>query len=287
MPSSCSSSLLIPCGKVDSCACPPRPSARCPNPHPTSLNAAHPSQRPSFPHALRSSPMCCPISENGARALRRLSRRSSLSLRPSKRRWSVRASSPCKAPRREPACAISSASSCARRPCPTRRFRCAGWSNAIIALPFARARLGRVAPHPTPALFVVPIPQCGASGAVVLPKWTPPAEALGGEYDVTRRTTEAAFCRIDAETTAALRSACRAHGLTVSAAVNAAAVLCASDVLGSESDRVSAGSHAPQNGGSAATRRFKLLQVRPPWSRRARPHWNGLRGTFLAGMFSS
>jgi len=96
---------------------------------------------------------------------------------------------------------------------------------------------------------------------VVLPKWTPPAEALGGEYDVTRRTTEAAFCRIDAETTAALRSGCRAHGLTVSAAVNAAAVLCASDVLGSESDRVSAGSHAPQNGGSAATRRFKLLQA--------------------------
>jgi len=96
--------------------------------------------------------------------------------------------------------------------------------------------------------------QCGASGAIVLPRWTPPADKLGEEYSSTQRTTLAAFESVSGETTAALRAVCRDHGVTISAALNAAAMLCATDVLGAESDRVEAET-------KALTRRYKLLQA--------------------------
>lgn len=88
----------------------------------------------------------------------------------------------------------------------------------------------------------------------MLPRWTPPADKLGEEYSSTQRTTLAAFESVSGETTAALRAVCRDHGVTISAALNAAAMLCATDVLGAESDRVEAET-------KALTRRYKLLQV--------------------------
>jgi len=95
----------------------------------------------------------------------------------------------------------------------------------------------------------------------VLPRWTPPAEAVGDEYDCTRRTTRAAFETIDASTTSLLRAACRANGLTISAAINAAAALCTTDVLGAELEHA-----ARTDTGAHLTKRFKVsihLSIHP------------------------
>lgn len=77
--------------------------------------------------------------------------------------------------------------------------------------------------------------QAAASGAKVLPRWVPSAEAIEGEearWEHMARRTRSVHRSIDKMTLTALVAACRAEGITVSGALCAAAVMCSSDAMG-------------------------------------------------------
>ena len=156
--------------------------------------------------------------------------------------------------------------------------------------------------------------QLGASGALVLPRWVPTAEAfqanrarhddddppwsegpsgerggkcgeddagLAAQWGHQSRTTKSLFRTLGEEQTAALVRACRAQGATVSRALCAAAALGASDAMGSSDDQEYSG----QGGG--AKERYKVLQALD--MRRQRQAVTGgeeedwSRGTVVAG----
>ena len=77
--------------------------------------------------------------------------------------------------------------------------------------------------------------QMAASGMRVLPTWVPAPEQVAAEaarWEHRARSTRNVFRTLAPATTAALVQACRARGVTASAALCAAAVLGASDVMG-------------------------------------------------------
>lgn len=97
--------------------------------------------------------------------------------------------------------------------------------------------------------------QMAASGAKVLPRWVPPADQILAEervWEHQARATSSMYRTITPEATKALVKACRARGVTASGALCAAALLGASDVMGSM---------GPAEGGEAAdtAERYKLL----------------------------
>lgn len=102
--------------------------------------------------------------------------------------------------------------------------------------------------------------QMGASGAKVLPRWVPAADAIVGEaestWQHTARRTKSALRTLDEAETAALVRACRARGVTASGALCAAAVLGASDAMGSVATAT-----ADDGEGAPAQERYKLLQA--------------------------
>lgn len=96
--------------------------------------------------------------------------------------------------------------------------------------------------------------QMAASGMRVLPRWVPDAEAVASDeakWQHMGRRTKNIFRTLDSETTSALVKACRAQGVTASGALCAAAVLGASDAMGTSDDP-----DAPD-----APQRYKLLQA--------------------------
>ena len=96
--------------------------------------------------------------------------------------------------------------------------------------------------------------QMAASGAKVLPTWVPDAEQIEREetkWQHMGRATRNTFRTLDPDTTKALVKACRARGVTASGALCAAAVLGASDVMGTVDN--------PEEPNSA--QRYKLLQA--------------------------
>ena len=96
--------------------------------------------------------------------------------------------------------------------------------------------------------------QMGASGMKVLPNWVPGAKKISQEesrWEHAARSTRNVFRTLPAEVTSELVKACRARGVTVSGALCAAAVLGASDVMGTIDD--------PLN--PPAPQRYKLLQA--------------------------
>ena len=95
--------------------------------------------------------------------------------------------------------------------------------------------------------------QMAASGMKVLPTWIPEAERIASEeakWEHKGRATRNTFRTLDAETTSNLVKACRAKGVSAGAALCAAAVLGASDVMGTRSED-----------GSEEAQRYKLLQA--------------------------
>jgi len=94
--------------------------------------------------------------------------------------------------------------------------------------------------------------QLSAGGAPVLPNWVPPPSKIGEEMHLRERRTASIFAMVSSKSTASLRQRCRANGVTISGAVNAAALLAASDALGAvEKDE----------DGALKRLRYKLLQA--------------------------
>jgi hypothetical protein len=127
--------------------------------------------------------------------------------------------------------------------------------------------------------------QLGASGAQLLPRWVPPAEAIAAEeqkWQHQARATRNSFRTLTPEVTSALVKACRARGVTASGALCAAAVFGASDAMGTLSE---------DPGVPAEPQRYKLLQALDMRTLNfaaggaekagARDDWSG--GTVLAG----
>ena len=97
--------------------------------------------------------------------------------------------------------------------------------------------------------------QLGASGAQLLPRWVPPAEAIAAEeqkWQHQARATRNSFRTLTPGVTSALVKACRARGVTASGALCAAAVFGASDAMGTLSE---------DPGVPAEPQRYKLLQA--------------------------
>jgi hypothetical protein len=96
----------------------------------------------------------------------------------------------------------------------------------------------------------------------VLPRWVPGAEEVALEeakWEHRGRATASTFRELAPSTTKALIEACRARGVTASAALCAAAVLGASDVMGSEGE--AAGGLAAGDSQGDSQERYKLLQA--------------------------
>jgi len=96
--------------------------------------------------------------------------------------------------------------------------------------------------------------QMAASGMKVLPTWVPSAEQVRDREEIWEhrgRATKNVFRTLEPGVTAALVKACRARGVTAGGALCAAAVLGASDVMGTIDDPE--GLEKPQ--------RYKLLQA--------------------------
>mmetsp|Transcript_21095 Transcript_21095/g.54012 ORF Transcript_21095/g.54012 Transcript_21095/m.54012 type:complete len:620 (-) Transcript_21095:130-1989(-) len=96
--------------------------------------------------------------------------------------------------------------------------------------------------------------QMAASGMKVLPRWIPPVEQIEAEeakWQHQARSTRSVFRELEPSTTSALVEACRARSVTASGALCAAAVLGASDVMGTADN--------PED--PAASQRYKLLQA--------------------------
>lgn len=140
--------------------------------------------------------------------------------------------------------------------------------------------------------------QAAASGAKVLPRWAPRAQALEASaaqeaaWEHRARRTRNVHRSVDADTVSALVKACRARGITVSGVLCAAAVLGSSDSMGTlaaESPGEEAGEEVGEE--APAQERYKLLQaldMRTLAFREgeaeqpgARDDWSG--GTVLAG----
>lgn len=126
--------------------------------------------------------------------------------------------------------------------------------------------------------------QMAASGMKVLPRWVPAAETVAQEEDKWQhmsRSTRSLFRTIGEAETSALVKACRAKGVTASGALCAAAVMGASDAMGTADD--------PDD--PKPTQRYKLLQALDMRTLNfeeggsdapgARDDWSG--GTVLAG----
>jgi len=96
--------------------------------------------------------------------------------------------------------------------------------------------------------------QMAASGMRVLPTWVPGADQVATQEDRWQhmgRATRNTFRTLPPDVTAALVKACRARGVTASGALCAAAILGASDVMGTVEDP-----EAPDT-----PQRYKLLQA--------------------------
>lgn len=131
--------------------------------------------------------------------------------------------------------------------------------------------------------------QLAASGMKVLPRWVPSPEAIAAglesKYEHRARTTCSLFREMSASKLDSLREVCRARGLTVSAALCAAAVLGAADAMGEVQEE------GEEDAGGPEVERYKLLQAVDMRTLRfkagemdllgARDDWSG--GTVLAG----
>jgi hypothetical protein len=103
--------------------------------------------------------------------------------------------------------------------------------------------------------------QMAASGMKVLPRWVPDAEQIAAEesrWQHQARATASTFRELPPSTTSALVAACRARGVTASAALCAAAVLGASDAMGTAA---AAPSSSGEGDGGGGEERYKLLQA--------------------------
>jgi len=101
--------------------------------------------------------------------------------------------------------------------------------------------------------------QAGAGGGAVLPRGLAgdAAACSADEFDVRRRRSRSTFATLTPAATSALIKACKARGVTVSGALGAASLFCATDVL-VEPDKEKA---AAESGVPPEEMRLKLLQA--------------------------
>ncbi len=125
--------------------------------------------------------------------------------------------------------------------------------------------------------------QAGAGGACVLPAWTPEPDAIGDAWHSKERSTRAVHSTVSAAALGKLRAACKARGLTVSAALCAATLFATSDAM-QPSAAQAADLAAASGKEEAAVHKYKLLQalsMRPFAADAPGVDWS--RGTSVAG----